>query len=189
MGEALSFWSKLAPKEKLMMAVVGGAGILVVFYMFLLRPNLDRASGLLQEQVKAEQQLETATNSLKRLKSLEKQSRTYEAQLIKAKKALPDEAEVSALLVELSSIVTDSGMEMDSFSPGAAAASGSAQSMPVTLSLKGGFFDLLDLLSRLQTAPRYLKIMGLTITPGERLTVSLSLTVFFVNAPPQASPQ
>lgn len=170
-----------------MLAVVAGFGVLAVFYTFMLRPNWDRAAALMKEQEQTEQQLQTANSTLERLKALEKQAKSFEVELVKAKKALPDEAEVSTLLIEISKIVEDSGVEMSSFSPGGSAASGSAQSMPVGLSLTGSFFDLLDLLSRIQSSPRYLKVAGLSISPsGEgKLTISLNLSAFFVNAPPQ----
>jgi hypothetical protein len=85
------------------------------------------------------------------------------ATLAAAKRALPDQPEVSDILRQLAGFATTSRTELDGISPAAAVPGTGAETIPISLQFKGRYFGLQHLLRLLRTSAS---------SKGERITAT-----------------
>jgi len=90
-----------------------------------------------------------------------------------AKRALPDEPKVSAVLRELNGFAAQSRTELDNITPGTALQIGNAQALPITLTFKGRYFGLQKLLKLMR---QNAGVSGSTIVSKGRLYTVDSIT-------------
>jgi len=74
------------------------------------------------------------------------------ATLAAAKRALPDDPQVSEILRQLAGFAATSRTELDSITPAAAVAGTGAQTIPISLQFRGRYFGLQQLLRLLRTS-------------------------------------
>jgi Tfp pilus assembly protein PilO len=74
------------------------------------------------------------------------------ATLAAAKRALPDDPQVSEILRQLAGFAAKSRTELDAITPSAAVAGTGAQTIPIALQFKGRYFGLQSLLSLMRTS-------------------------------------
>lgn len=168
----------------------------------------------------AAQQAEATVTQLQaqynRLQSIKQQIPAFEAELAKLQVAVPDKPQLDQIILNVNSAAVDSGVQLLSISPtppatasatGAASAGGAPPSIRVSLSLKGGYDQVLDFINRLDGLPRLLVIdtVGLTsnatgpsgtstaagagttgATAPAELTISLTVRLFTTTAQPAA---
>jgi Tfp pilus assembly protein PilO len=72
------------------------------------------------------------------------------ANLYKLTKAMPDQIDMPDILLELSQIAHDTGIEFQSITPTATAPLGGYQVVPIGLVFQGNFYDLADFIYRLR---------------------------------------
>lgn len=72
------------------------------------------------------------------------------ATLAAARRALPDDPQVSEILRQLNRFATQSRTELDAITPGAPVAAAGAQAIPISLQFKGRYFGLQQLLKLLR---------------------------------------
>jgi hypothetical protein len=85
------------------------------------------------------------------------------ATLAAAKRALPDQPEVSDILRQLAGFATTSRTELDGISPAPAVPGTGAETIPISLQFKGRYFGLQQLLRLLRTSAS---------SKGERITAT-----------------
>ena len=85
------------------------------------------------------------------------------ATLAAAKRALPDQPQVSEILRQLAGFAEKSRTELDSISPGAPVPAAGAQAIPISLQFKGRYFGLQQLLRLMRTS---------VAAKGEKITAS-----------------
>lgn len=74
------------------------------------------------------------------------------ATLAAAKRALPDEPQVSEILRQLAGFATKSRTELDTITPSAAVPGTGAQTIPISLQFRGRYFGLQSLLRLMRTS-------------------------------------
>ena len=74
------------------------------------------------------------------------------ATLAAAKRALPDEPQVSEILRQLAGFAAKSRTELDTITPSAAVAGTGAQTIPISLQFRGRYFGLQQLLRLMRTS-------------------------------------
>lgn len=74
------------------------------------------------------------------------------ATLAAAKRALPDEPQVSEILRQLAGFAATSRTELDTITPSAAVAGTGAQTIPISLQFRGRYFGLQQLLRLMRTS-------------------------------------
>jgi hypothetical protein len=72
------------------------------------------------------------------------------AELFRLSKAMPDRAEMAAVIIELNGIAKDTGITFESIDPAAATAADGYQVVPITLAFVGNYYNLSDFLFRLR---------------------------------------
>lgn len=139
---------KLSPRA--LYGVVGG--VLLVYALFgwfvLVGPKRAEAGKLKDEVAQAELALSAA--QLAATAQPDAQPIAV-ADIFRLAKAMPSTPDMPGILLELSRIAGETGIQFNSISPQASVASGSYQSVPISLVFDGNFYELSDFLFRLRT--------------------------------------
>ncbi|MGE5691963.1 MAG: type 4a pilus biogenesis protein PilO [Pseudomonadota bacterium] len=142
--------SKLTPPVQLAIAVGAVLVVALAGWFLLLSPKKAHASEL-EDQVAAAQLRLTQAQ----IDSRRKPTPPVETgDLFRLAKAMPDDTDMSGILLELNRVASDTGIEFESISPGGAATVGAYQVVPVTLIFEGNFYSLSDFLFRLRNLVR-----------------------------------
>jgi Tfp pilus assembly protein PilO len=115
------------------------------------------------------------------------------ADLYKLAKAMPSDADVPDLLIELSRVTKEAGVTVTTLSPSAttAGSTGGPATIPISLNVTGDFYSVTDLLYRLrnlvwvrngalEASGRLFSIDSVNLSPtqGHSITASISLHAF-----------
>ncbi len=191
--------------RKVMAAVAAGTlAVLALSYLVLIGPQRSRAAELDTEIATTEQQIAAA-----RVASLQPSAPTRVDQLFRLTKAVPDHSDMPGMLLELSRLAAETGIDFDSITPTAPAAAGTLQSVPIQLAFRGNYYELSDFLFRLRTlvaknddrldvSGRLYAVDGVDFSqgaPGEQLSARVTAKAFVYGsgttgsvAPPPTTP-
>ncbi|TMK78594.1 MAG: hypothetical protein E6G45_06020 [Actinobacteria bacterium] len=140
------------PSAALIAGIV--AGLLVyglAGYFLLISPQRGKSADL-------KRQTEATQQQISQYRALAAQARATPpirvAQLFRLTKAMPDSVDMAGLVLELSEVARESGIEFDSITPQGAAAMTGFQSVPITLEFDGNYYELSDFLFRLRSLVR-----------------------------------
>jgi Tfp pilus assembly protein PilO len=120
-------------------------------YFLLISPQRGKAADLKKETAATEQQIadyraqEAAAKASPPIRV---------AELFRLTKAMPDEVDMADILLELSQVARDSGIEFDSITPQGASAQTGYSTVPITLEFDGNYYELSDFLFRLRSLVR-----------------------------------
>jgi Tfp pilus assembly protein PilO len=137
-------------------AVVAGivVGLLVYAlagYFLLISPQRGKAADLKKETAATEEQIQ-------QYRTLAAQARATPpirvAELFRLTKAMPDEVDMAGVLLELSRVARDTGIEFASITPQGPAAASGYTTIPITLEFDGNYYELSDFLFRLRSLVR-----------------------------------
>jgi hypothetical protein len=143
-------------KSKPSAAIIAGivVGLLVYAaagYFVLISPQRSKAAALKKETAATQQQIE----QYRTLAAQEKATPPIRvAELFRLTKAMPDTVDMPGVLLELSRVARESGIEFDSISPQGPAAVSGYSSFPITLEFDGNYYELADFLFRLRSLVR-----------------------------------
>jgi type II secretory pathway pseudopilin PulG len=131
--------------------VVGLLVYAVAGYLLLISPQRKKASDL-KGQVEATQQ------QIDQYRALAAQARSTPpirvADLFRLTKAMPDEVDMPDVMLELSRIARESGIDFDSITPQGAAPVSDYSSVGINLEFDGNYYELSDFLFRLRNLVR-----------------------------------
>jgi hypothetical protein len=71
--------------------------------------------------------------------------------MFKLVKAMPDEVDMTGIILQLNQTANDAGIEFDAISPGGSAVSTGFQTIPIGLTFNGNYYALTDFLFRLRS--------------------------------------
>lgn len=127
------------------------AGVLIfgaALWFALVRPqsaklkSLTAESGSLQQQIDDQRAKTAAARGAPKIRV---------ADVYRLAKAMPDKTDMPDLLLELSDLARETGIQFDSIEPQAAVGGAGYTVIPINVSFNGNFFNLSDLLYRLRT--------------------------------------
>jgi Tfp pilus assembly protein PilO len=130
------------------------AGLLVYAlagYFLLISPQRGKAADLKHQIKVTQEQVDSYRASAAQAKAT---TPIRVADLFRLTKAMPDEVDMADLLLELSRVARESGIELDSVTPQPPATGAGFQSMPLTLEVDGNYYELSDFLFRLRSLVR-----------------------------------
>ena len=123
------------------------------------------------------------------------------ADVYKLAKAMPNTDDIPDLLIELSQITKDAGVEVQSLSPSASTPSATGGStVPITLSVNGDFYTVTDLLYRLRNLVfvrdgsleangRLFSIDTVNLAPaGPKISAAITMHAYTYGAPAPVAP-
>jgi len=139
---------KLSPRS---LYVVVGAGLLVyalLGWFVLVGPKRSEAAALKGEATTVETALAVARAASTRD---EDSQPIAVADIFRLATAMPSVPDMPGILLELSRIAQETGIEFNAITPQASAVTGSFQTVPVGVAFDGNFYELSDFLFRLRT--------------------------------------
>lgn len=136
-------------------AVIGLVVGLLVYgvagYFLLVSPQRGKAADLKRETVTTQQQID-------QYRALTAQAHATPpirvAELFRLTKAMPDSVDMAGVVLELSRVARESGIEFDSITPQGASPVTGYSSVPITLEFDGNYYELSDFLFRLRSLVR-----------------------------------
>ena len=132
---------------RIVIAVLAVVFVAAAGYFVLVKPRKAEATRLAHEIDAAQQRV-----SDYRAKSLAIQGRPKirSADIFRLAKAMPDQMDMSGVLLQLSQTAADTGITFQSIVPQTAVPVSGYQAVPIQLSFQGNFYDLVDFLFRLR---------------------------------------
>lgn len=191
---------------------VGAALVLTVLWYFLLwsprSDDLDEAKERRQTALAQQNQLRT---EIARLRAAQRDEPLLRARLETLRTSIPDEPNLAQFILDANDAAISSGIDFISIAPSLPAAGGTAspgapaagatttvpagQATPaaapaeirLALQIRGGYFQVLDFLNRLDALPRLVVTDGLNVTSeataSPRLTVAVTARMFLRAVP------
>ena len=138
---------KVNRKQKVIAAIVGVSLLVAALgYLVAIGPKRSEAARLSADIESTEQ-----TIAEYRLANRDPQKPIKFAELFALTKAMPDDADMPGVLLELSRVADDTGITITSVLPKEAQPAQGYQRLPVEVTFEGNFYDVSDFLYRLRT--------------------------------------
>jgi hypothetical protein len=137
------------PQAVWIAALVGGFLLLAVACWFLLiSPQRSKAAELQKQIDETQSQIDTARSLAAKAKNTPK---IRVADLFRLTKAMPDQADMADIVLELNHIARETGISFQSITPGGSVVLSGYQAVPINVIFEGNFYDLVDFLFRVRT--------------------------------------
>jgi Pilus assembly protein, PilO len=139
--------AKLSPVATAAIGVGAAAVIAALGWFLLVSPQRSRAAELADEIASVEAQIsearraEVALGDAKPIKV---------ADLFRLTKAMPDDNDMAGVMLELSQVAAETGIEFEQIIPQATLGAGTYRAQPIQLVFTGNFYELSDFLYRLR---------------------------------------
>lgn len=165
---------------------VGAVLILVLAWFTLVHPKNSSAAEARTQTASVQQQTSRLKLTLEQLTSESAQMPQYEAKIAEFAKQIPDQSQLPQMIRQLTTIASQSGVDLDTISPSAMApyqkgdGSGSSSSslagpstagglaqIPIDLKVNGSFASLEEFLSSLEGLQRTFVVSGYTLAPAD----------------------
>ena len=138
--------SKLRTEAKVALLVGGILLGLVAGWFLVIAPKRHDASALKQEIADTRDQISVAQG----VKTPTAPPPIRVADLFKLSRAMPNTADIPGVILQLSSVAAETGVEFESITPHDPVSYGAYQQVAVDLAFEGRFYDLSDFLYRLR---------------------------------------
>jgi Tfp pilus assembly protein PilO len=171
--------------------------ILLIWNFLIFSPKGKTLSNAKKDTEAAQAVGSTLRATLTRLQDINHNGPAIAAELDKLSAAVPASPDLDGFILSANQIAVKSGIDWLSVSPSVAQAGTSGPSViPLSIQIKGGFFQVLDYLNRLEAMGRLVVVQGISISAaGESstasgppvLTVSLTASMYTRAAPPPAA--
>jgi Tfp pilus assembly protein PilO len=177
--------------------VLLGIVVLLIWNLLIFAPK-GRTLSKVKKDAAAAQQLESQLRTqLTRLQEISHNGPEIAADLDKLSSAVPASPDLDGFILSANQIAVKSGVDWQAVSPSVAQAGVTGPSViPLTIQVKGGFFQVLDYLNRLEAMSRLVIVDGINLTAAAESTagdvaatgpptLSVTLTArMFTLAPP-----
>jgi type IV pilus assembly protein PilO len=139
---------KLKPPVLIAVIVAGVLVLALGGWFGLVRPQGGKVKALKAEQAEVQQQIDDQRAQTAAARGVEP---IHVADIYRLVKAMPDKPDMPDLLLELSQLARDTGIEFDAITPAPAESLGSYTVIPISVTFSGNFFSLSDFLYRVRT--------------------------------------
>jgi len=187
---------KLSPRDEIIVGVVAIVLVVAILFVALVRPQLAQLGKIGETRQEEEGRIKSAQAELGLLKAARSEALQVQADLIKVSNQVPDSPQVPSLVVEIQDLANVAGIKFVQIQPQPMTAAGDYTTLPLTLTLQGQFFDVVDFMYRLQHLTRELRVADLDLsaetqgTEGEAsdnaLTLKITANAFVMGSVPGA---
>jgi len=172
--------------------VAGAMGLLALGglgYFFLVSPKIDERHSLRQQNEGLQVEVRKAAADEANLRPFRAQAAALRQRLQAAKERLPSEKEMPALYRQLSTLASQSGLQLAVFTPKPPADREDVAAVPITMSCEGNYHQLGAFFSRVGRLPRIVDLGDFKLIAIERPTgtVRADLTLETFMFRPEAS--
>lgn len=194
---------KQTPPAVWIAAMAAGCVLLaVVGWFMLISPQRSKAADLQKQIDDTQSQIDTARALVAKVKNTPK---IRVADLFRLTKAMPDQADMADIVLELNHIAHGTGITFQSITPGGSVVLSGYQAVPINVIFEGNFYDLVDFLFRMRTLVdvrrgaltangRMFAVDNLAFAEGEqrfpqiKATLTIDAFVFGTSAPATSIP-
>lgn len=152
----------------LAMAIAGAAALMIlVWFMFLFRPQGNRISDLQEEVEAARAEEQSLQATLEQLQAIDADRPALEAELRRLTAAVPPQPELAGFILAAHDIAAEAGIDFMSITPAPPTAVEGQAGLGVIamgISAQGSFFNVLDFLDRMEELERVVVIDALNLT-------------------------
>jgi Tfp pilus assembly protein PilO len=138
---------KISPAALSVLIGLGGALVLAAGMFLLVLPQRHQAADLKSQIADTELQITQARQAA----APKLPQPIHVADLFKLVKAMPDNADMPGILLQLNQTAHDSGIDFDAITPQAPVVGAVPVQVPISLEFTGNFYDLNDFLFRLRS--------------------------------------
>jgi type IV pilus assembly protein PilO len=182
-----------APRaQKIVAGVVGLAVLGSLGYFFLVSPKIDERAGLRQKNEGLQAEVRKATADESNLRPFRAQAEALRKRLQAAKERLPSEKEMPALYRQLTTLASQSGLQLAVFTPKPPADREDVAAVPIAMSCEGNYHQLGAFFSRVGRLPRIVDLGDFKLIAIERPTgtvrADLTLETFMFRPEAPAKP-
>ena len=170
----------LNPTIQIVIAIVGALILAAGGYFMLIKPEGAKVKRIKAKESDAQQALAAYGQKVAAARTAPK---IRIADVYRLAKAMPSHTDMPDVLLELSQLARDSGIQFNSISPQPEIALGDFSVMPISVTFDGTFYDLADLLYRLRSL---VEVHAGTLDATGRLFSVDSLS--FAQSPQQSFP-
>jgi Tfp pilus assembly protein PilO len=135
----------------IVLVVVGVLAYLALGYLLLISPQRAKSADLKKQIAETESKIDEYRTLSAQAKAA---APIRVADLFRLEKAMPNEVDMAGIVLELSRIARETGIEFESITPQGPLAQPGYQALPVTLVFDGNYFELSDFLYRLRSLVR-----------------------------------
>lgn len=187
-------------RRNVIILVLAAIALTVVWFFLLWSPLSSRISDARAAADAADQKVKQLQLEIQRLKDLEKQAPQLQAAAARADEAIPNDPKLARFILDVQAAADSSGVDWMSITPTPPAAPGGAAAQPQVVSVlevamnikvEGGYFQVQDFITRLETMARAVKISGVRMNAGADdptlLSASLDMRMFVAPPAPAAT--
>lgn len=169
----------------------------ILAFFFVFSPQTTNIETTKQEALDAEARVTKLQLELHRLQELQKNAPKLREQATVLDAAMPNDPQLAQFILQVQDASNASGIEWLSIAPTppAPGVAPQASEVAITMSVKGGYFQVQDFLSRLENLSRAVKIGNVGLSPttiagggSPELTVAMTMKMFVSNLPTAAAP-
>jgi Tfp pilus assembly protein PilO len=176
--------------------IAGGASLAVMLLWFIVlwSPRTHAIAKARERTQLAQQQQDDLRVRIARLKAAQRDEPAKRAEAESLRAAIPDEPNLAQFILDTNDAATRSGIDFLSIAPTppAAAAGNAPATIALTMSVSGGYFQVLDFLNRLDSMSRLVVVKEVTVggraAETGRLNVSLNAAMFTSQARVASAP-
>jgi Tfp pilus assembly protein PilO len=140
------------PSAGVIAGIVGGLLVYALAgYFLLVSPQRGKAGQLKKDTATTQQQIDQYRLAAAQTRNAPP---IRAAELFRLTKAMPDEVDMADVILELSQIAKESGIEFDTITPQAPAVQSGFSSIPITLDFDGNYYELSDFIFRIRNLVR-----------------------------------
>jgi hypothetical protein len=139
--QRLPLWAQIA------LVVVGVLVVGAAAYFGLIRPKKAEAARLQKETDAAKAQVD---DYYAKSAAVQGRPKIRSADLFRLAKAMPGQADMSGVLLQLNQVAADTGITFQSIAPQSSVPISGYQAVPIHLTFQGNFYNLVDFLFRLR---------------------------------------
>lgn len=164
-------------KEQVIVATISLVLIAGLFYFVLIHPKLTQLNEISEQQQLEEKKFNEATISFRGLKKVKKETATVEKKLEELEIMLPEKEDIPSVIIDVQDIAGESSIDFISIKPLTNIGRGVYTEIPLELTMKGRFFDLLDFLYHIEKSKRKFVVSEININPSEDDLPSISAVI------------
>jgi Tfp pilus assembly protein PilO len=166
-------------RSRMIIAIAVGAVVVLLFYVFAIRPRQSELSDIRGQIGEAENQTTTLQAQLSQLQALQEDAPRLEAELSKIRELVPQENEVPNFIFQVQEAANAAGVDFVEITPelpkqppeGAPLAE-----VRATIGATGGYFAVQDFIRRLYDLDRALRVDGLMLAQAQPDAAAVKFT-------------
>jgi Tfp pilus assembly protein PilO len=149
--------------------VAAGLVVVLLWWFALYSPTTKDLSDTQAKTEEARHAQDSLEATLRRLQGLAKSAPQQQAILRRLNAAVPETPDLANFIIQANQIATDSGIDFLSIAPSPPAAGtsgGTTTTINLNIQIKGGFFQVLEYLNRLEDLDRLVVVDTINLTAG-----------------------